>query len=317
MHTFASDPSRGVVLLLMLSVISLISVISLWRYGYKDDANSPIKAKNTMLAFTSSLIFMSVLAIVLLGTIYPLVSEAAGLGTVSVGAEYFNQMMTPLMIGSLALMCFVMPISRLQSISFWLMCFALFGVLMYFYPLNYFPAAMLLVTIMALVSQFFSHLKRSTMITHIGFCVLLIGLILHGDRASFNELGIKLNEQRELSYPKVTVALDNVSESQGDNYVEQEFLLKIVGKETGSQVLQPKRRYYPVSNQVMNKTALAQLGLTDIYVNMGDQIDKDMWALRVYIKPGVVLLWLGAAIMFAGFFLASRRGKNSVSISTK
>ena len=128
---------------------------------------------------------------------------------------------------------------------------------------------------------------------------------MHADQAFYNEMGVKVGQL--VNSRGLGVKVESIKETQKSNYVDQEFQVRLFTKKFGDILLHPHRRYYPVSDQVMNKTAITHDLLTDIYVNIGDMIADGMWAMRVYIKPGVILLWVGAFFMIIGFAYASRR----------
>ena len=129
-------------------------------------------------------------------------------------------------------------------------------------------------------------------------------MTLHADQAQLYERAITVGKPLELGEHRLL--LTAVDEVNGQNYIGQTFKLSVT-EPVSEYRLAAERRFYPVTEQVMSKTAIALRGLSDIYLNVADPIDDQSWSMRLYIKPGVILLWIAGALMAAAFWLVGRR----------
>ena len=100
--------------------------------------------------------------------------------------------------------------------------------------------------------------------------------------------------------------LENIYQGAGDNY--QAYAFELTSQLNGKPIqLFPERRHYPVRDMTNAKSDIQQVGLTDVYVNVGQNMQDDQFAFRLYIKPGVILLWIGGIIMVIGLLIPRRR----------
>ena len=299
-HTFASDPGRGSVLLLILFGLCVMSALLLMRYQSDDDQKEKPLSRRHLLAYCGSLIMIFVLAVVLLGTLYPLVVTALDWGTVSVGAGYFNEVLMPVAVLGIVALLFIDTRVDYQQIAMLLMILPCF---FYFYwPASWTFAALVVLLFWAIISQVASPISPIIKMTHIGMLFLLLGVSMHADLSRSFEVAVGKGLPH-MSQGVKTHLLD-IQESHSDNYDQAQFYL-MVQDQSAVHVMKPERRYFASKDQVMNKSDIKLNGLTDIYAVMGDPVDDALWSLRLYFKPGIVLIWLGAILMALGLMIRS------------
>jgi cytochrome c-type biogenesis protein CcmF len=302
-HTFASDPGRGSALLLILFGLCVLSTGLLMRYQGHNCQTSRISRRD-FLAYGGSLLMMFVLAVVLLGTLYPLIVTSMGWGEVSVGAAYFNEVLLPVVVIGCLLISFIDHRISRERIALQIVLSAAFFYV--YWPQSWMFGLMAFLILWAIVSQLTSQLAGSIKLAHVGILSLLLGVSMHGDLSRSYEVAI--SENQVFTEDDLSVRLLNVQEAHLDNYDQAQFYL-MVQNQSSIHLMKPQRRYYASRDQVMNKSDIVLDGLTDVYAVMGDRVDEVFWSMRLYFKPGIIFIWLGAVLMALGLILRSFRVK--------
>jgi cytochrome c-type biogenesis protein CcmF len=326
-HAFASDPTRGVYILIYLF---LVVGGSLALFAFK--APKMVQgegfaglSRETML-LVNNLLLAVMACMVLLGTLYPLAVDAFGAGKISVGAPYFGLLFMLLLIP----MVVALPIAvfsrwrsdRLRRILQKLLVPALLAVVAGAATWMVSPeaglrgasgmaggvwlmAASLALPLRRLRAQgHFTRGETAMTTAHFGLGVFLIGIAMSGAISSEKHLRMTDGDQFELA--GYVFSFTGTRALEGPNYVadEGEFVVTRNGKEV-TRLYSQKRRYFG-NNQVMTEAAI-DAGLTrDIYVSLGEPLDGGRaWAVRLYHKPFVRWIWLGALFMTAAGLLAA------------
>jgi len=332
-HAFAVDPWRGV---FMLGLLVLLIGTALCIYAYKIHTFKQPLAQISLLSRTMLLILNNVLLsvvifTVLLGTLYPLIIEVLGLGKLSVGAPYFNLVFAPFAI----LLLFFMGLSYLipwkqevrgdvlrKIVSILLISFSLsFSLIILFSKELHWQVLIglslalwiLLNTLQLLRTSFKKKLslkkifktQGAMLVAHAGVAILAIGIILSsyyslernvrmrvGDNVSLGAYHFKLQQVFALQGPNYTGAVANIQVNHQSN-----------------QFLRPQLRYYPITDVMISKPAIAVGVWRDLYVSLAEPIGKQTWALRFYYKPFVRWIWIGGLCMMLGgvWAILSRR----------
>ena len=336
-HAFAADPSRGVFILVFLGIVIGSSLLLYaWRAPQlADDASEKsyfaASSRETLL-LANNLLLAAACAMVLLGTLYPLIADALDLGKISVGPPYFSLLFIVLMAPLVALVPFG-PLtkwqrdkaSRLGALLLpWLLLSIVLAVVAYFVaPQGKLKAAAGILGAawvgLGTVRFVWSRLRTNGRFTpemvgmtlaHTGIAVFLVGALL----------GEALNVQRELAVkPGQTVEVgrwgfhfQGVDETQGPNYLSDRGHVQVLRDGRPVTLLHPEKRAYASGGQVMTEAGIKPGLLGDVFVAIGEPLGNDTWALRVHIKPFVRWIWLGAALMALGGFVtaADRRFRN-------
>ncbi len=328
-HTFANDPARGVFLLILLAILLLIALsIYLWRLphatSHKNRAAGMtafnLLSRETGLLINSGLLFIAMLT-VLLGTLYPLIFDALHLGAISVGAPYFNKIMLPLALITLIVMA-LGPLCRWQQQSAWmlwrqtagklLLSLLISSVLIWGVSHHLDPLAILLMTlscwVILNVTQFL-RLQPGMTFAHLGFAVLLIGIVLSST----------LNQERDVRiHPGDTVNLGpyefifiDTQGVKGANYRGIRAAFDVVKNNHHVTNLYPEKRIYTVRDMVMTKVAIHPGIFRDLYIALGQPLNENDWSVRIYYKPFMRWIWLGGILMMLGGILALIKGENS------
>ncbi len=334
-HAFATDPTRGVFILIFLAIVVGGSLILYaWRapqirsFGTFDwvSRESALLLNNVLLVVTA--------ATILLGTLYPLVLDALGAGKISVGPPYFNNVFIPLMaplavlvgIGSM-LRWKRDQIRRLNRILLIALAISLIvGIATPFLMHGDYSVAAALGTslgVWSMVTALMGLYKRiagqrrlslanlaatprsfyGMTFAHFGVGVFIIGVTL---TSIYNvEEDVRLAPGDSYTIGPVTYAFDGVRSIQGPNYNAVRGHITVTeGHNTF--LLQPEKRIYTVQQNPMTEAGIDP-GLTrDVYVSLGEALDSDgAWSVRLYYKPFVRWIWLGGIFMALGGVLAA------------
>jgi cytochrome c-type biogenesis protein CcmF len=323
-HAFASDPTRGVFILIYLMVVTggalLLFALKAPKMTH-GEGFAGISRETTLLI--NNLVLTVMAAMVLTGTLYPLVVDAFGAGKISVGAPYFGLLFAMLLVPLVVALPFgifarykqdsaerllkmllwpavitviatvatalIVPDAGLTGLSgvaggTWVMSTALA------WPMRRLKGGH---------ARVIPRGEIAMTLAHFGLGVFLVGVGMTGAISSERHLRMTAGDQFELSgYNFVFQGTRGV---QGPNYVadEGEFIVMKNGEEVTR--LFPQKRRYTQSGQVMTEAALDP-GLTrDLYVSLGEPLDGGRaWAVRIYHKPFVRWIWFGTIFMVLG-----------------
>jgi len=334
-HAFATDPARGAFILGFLAVVIGGSlVLYAWRAPKMITGSGFTWFSRESLLLANNVILVAALGSVLLGTLYPLLMDAIGLGKISVGPPYFNSVFVPLMAPALFLMG-IGPLARWKEASLpdivtrlkWALGVALaVGLLLPlalggFKPwasLGFFLAAWIALSVLAGLVDRLKHGQGSLMkklsglprgfwgmqLAHFGMAVGVAGIAVVANFQTERDVRMDVNSYAELA--GYTFTFRGTTEHEGPNYRAARGTLEI--SRDGKQVatLHPEKRLYNASGMAMTEADIHPNIYRDIYVAMGEQLDdRGAWTVRLFYKPFINWLWFGAVFMVVGGFLAA------------
>ena len=322
-HAFASDPSRGVFILLFLAVVVGSSLtLFAWRAPQVTLGGSMgLLSRETFLLMNSVLLVVATGA-VLLGTIYPLVIDALNLGKLSVGPPYFNLVFAPLMVPLLFIM---IPgtvarwreakLSELVVELRWVGCVALlvgnvaplaFGTWSVGTALGWTLGAWVGLGTLWQVVQRLRKPGRipasfwGMHLAHLGMAVLVVGVT--GVKSFEVERDVRMGLGDEVTIAPYTFRLVDMKNVQGPNYRAVRAEVHVLRNGQPLEVLSPEKRNYFSTAMPMTEAAIDSGFMRDLYVSLGDRLEGERpeWSMRVYYKPFVPWLWGGVLLMVFG-----------------
>ncbi len=318
-HAFAVDPERGLFLLALLvaTVGGALTLYALRAPGLGSRVGH-VGASRELLLLLNNVILVVALAVVMIGTLYPLAYEAATGGEkISIGPPYFNRVFVPLMC-VLAACLAVAPVSRwrhtpvrlFRSVGLMLAAAAVLGVAL---PLalagTFRPGAALAVALavwIVLVHAGDAWRRRSAwtrgyagmVVAHLGFAVSLAGVAV---TSTFSHaVDVRMNVGDTATLNGVRYRFADLRRVEGPNYTadQGEFVTD------GGAVVYPEKRLYEARGQVMTEAGIAPGLGRDLYVTLGERLPDGSWAVRINDKPLVRWVWLGALLIALGGVLA-------------
>ena len=329
-HAFATDPARGIFILIFLGVVIGGSLALFgWRAGSVGFSGRFDRFSRETLLLGNNVMFTAAAGAVMLGTLYPLALDALGLGKISVGAPYFEAVFVPLMAPVVLLMG-VGPLARWKSASLaevgallkWPALASAAAALLLPWAagrfsagvaLGFFMAAWIFTSVAVLLLQRVrsgtGQLTRSTrsfwgmVVAHLGVGVFIIGVTMVRGYETEQDVKMSIGDHLEVAGYRFTFR--GVSEVTGPNYVAARGDIEVRKGESGTPfTMAPEKRMYKVQQMPMTEAAI-NTGLTrDLYVSLGEALDEKTWTLRVYYKPFVDWIWGGAFVMALGGLLA-------------
>ncbi|MEH8199187.1 heme lyase NrfEFG subunit NrfE [Aeromonas allosaccharophila] len=340
-HAFAVDPSRGLTLLLLLG---LLLTCALTLFALRADIRAPYArfgfwSKEGLLG--AAILLLSVAcASVLLGTFYPMVFQSLHLGSLSVGAPYFNTIFVPLALCLMALMT-QLPRLRWQQLAAGsrlnTLLPPLFGLLgggllsLAYLEQGSFSASWIgilanMVSLWLMASLLLNTPWREltinrfgSLMAHLGVAVCALGIAQVSHHSQ--EGGAVLSANQPYQLGAFEFRYEGREPVIGPNYTAERITLSVHknGKEVAR--LTPERRYYSVRTMNMNEPGIAWGMLGDLYVVLGEKMGPDAYAMRLHYKPLVRWIWLGGLLMIAGgtLRLLARRpllASRSVAVGT-
>ena len=334
-HAFASDPARGLFILLLL-VLAVGGALTLYGMRAPNTAGRARYAgvSRELMLLANNMLLVLALAVVLIGTLYPLAYEAATGGEkLSVGPPYFNSVFVPLAL-VLAAALAIAPIARWKHTPLALFKNAgllaigalALGVLA---PLVFAgtvkAGAALAIACGAWVAAVLArdgarrrgHWTRGYIgmaTAHLGFAVCLVGI---GVTSQFSrELDVRMAPGDTATLGDVTWRFESLRQVPGPNYMADQGVFVTDG---GARLVAEKRRYN-ASRQVMTEAGIAPGFARDLFVALGEPLPDGAWGVRIHHKPLVRWVWFGAFLMAFGGALAAtdrryRRTRKAVEAS--
>lgn len=333
-HAFASDPTRGVYILTFLAVVvgGSLLLYAIRAPQVKSSSQFQLFSKEASLLLNNILLVVTA-ASILLGTLYPLVIDALGMGKISVGPPYFNAVFIPLM-APLALVVGLGMLIRwkkddVKQISWrlkgWFIASIVLGFMMPLTMPFYSVSAGLgvsfaLWTLFTVGLAFHDRLGNQGLswprlksisasfygmtLAHIGISVFIMGITYTSVYSIEKDISMSPGETLDLS--GYIFKFHGIDVTEGPNYSAQEGYVTV--SLDGEQVaeLRPQKRVYRVQKMPMTEAAIDAGLFRDLFVAIGDPLDdKGSWSLRIYYKSFIRWIWVGAFFMGLGGLLAA------------
>ena len=337
-HAFATDPARGVFILAFLAIVigGSLTLFAIRASAVGAGGGFATVSRESMLLGNNILLVIA-MASVLLGTLYPLLVDALGLGKISVGPPYFDAVFVPLMAPLVFLMG-IGPVAawrharvpdlwtRLQWAAYValatgaLLPFA-FGQWKPLVAMGLLLAAWVVgATVTALLQRLRSAPQRSLidklranapawygmLVAHLGIAVFIVGVTLV--RGYQVERDVRLDVGQSVDVAGDTYTFRGVTQQPGPNYdaLVGTVVVTRSGREVG--VLHPQKRAYRASGQMMTEADIQTRIAGDRYVSLGEPVTANgltgPWGVRIYVKPFVDWIWAGCLLMALGGFIA-------------
>src|SRR3990167_1312828 len=320
-HTFANDPTRGIFL---LSLLAILTTIALAVYIIQMPSSNILLTKTscsreTFLLLNSSLLSIAMLTI-LLGTVYPLILDALHLGSISVGAPYFNSVLLPQVLLVMFLMG-LLPFSHWQKLTIipWKkicqqLLVSLISAISILWALahstDWLAVLCLSLSIWIILNTLpWWRMTSGMALAHIGFAILIIGILLSSILNIQQEIRIQVGQVTTIGpYNFYFLSTEGI---KGSNYHGIRGNFEVVKNKHHLTYLHPEKRIYPVRDMVMTKVAIHPGIFRDLYLALGEPYKQDDWSIRLYYKPFIRWIWLGAIIMMLGGLLSIRQHRRT------
>lgn len=333
-HSFAADPTRGLVILAILGIIIggglLMFAVRGWRLTV--ESQYQLISRESFLVINNVIILISTL-VVLLGTLYPIIADAFNLGQVSVGPPYFNALFVPLTWLLLIAMGMgsnirwkkdkrpLLGVGMVIAVS----SLVLAAIIAYFAH----PSSMLNIGVTLAVSfwvllwmvidfrdktknapSLFKGLRQLRLsywgqqVAHIGVLIAVIGVAFTTSLSI--ERDVAMAEGDTVNVQGYDFSLVDFQEIKASNFDATQATVAVSKDGRAVATLTPEKRTYIISTMPTTEAAIDPSLMRDVYVALGEPIAEgsNEWALRIYVKPLIRWIWLGAIIMALGGLLS-------------
>jgi cytochrome c-type biogenesis protein CcmF len=326
-HSFAADPARGMFILAFL-VIIIGGALTLyaWRAPLlRSEAGFEFTSRESFLLFNNILLVVAAAA-VFVGTMAPLISDALGLGTLSVGRQYFDPVFLLPSLPLLALAAVGIHSGwkkgrisdRRQSILLALLGGVLLTLVL---VLGVWEGAKILTPVgfalglwlmlSALIDPIDRWRRKLSMtravigmaIAHLGLGLFVVSITAVESYTSERDLALAVGESGRVD--QFEYRLEGLSTVEGPNYDALRGEIRVFenGKEIG--LLHPEKRNYWVQRQVMTEAGIdIQLG-RDIFAALGEDLGAGRWSVRAQVRPLINYVWFAAFLMALGGVIAA------------
>ena len=333
-HAFASDPTRGLFILGLLSVITggaLILLLMRAPVIQSENRFQPLSRESFLLL--NNLFLVGACVVVFTGTLFPLLVDILGQGKLSVGPPYFNTLFVPLTLALLVALG-IGPLLRWkqhpgqsllkQSLPWAALSLTLgFGLNALLAERFEFLVGLSLSLVFWVISGMVVDLRQrlthkqnrsaallrqprwyiGMLLAHLGLCITVTGVAVTSAYNVERDVRMTLNET--ISVGPYQFHLINLQNFDGPNYRATRATVEVLDGDRVITILQPEKRLYTVQQMPMTEVAIDP-GLTqDLYIALGEPLeDERSWAVRIHYKPFVRWLWLGALVMALGGVIA-------------
>ncbi|HTN66215.1 MAG TPA: heme lyase CcmF/NrfE family subunit [Burkholderiaceae bacterium] len=323
-HAFATDPRRGIfILVLLVLVVGSSLTLFAWRASKVGPGGAfGLISRETALLVGNVLLIVAC-GTVLLGTLYPLLMDALNLGKISVGPPYFNAVFVPVMVPALLLIG-AAPLLRwkraeiremagrlwLPALAAVLAAAAIPWLMGGWTPLTGLGTLLAVWIGASGVSQIIRRVKKgnpppsfwSMQLGHLGIAVFVFGVTMVGGYQE--EKDVRMEPGDTATAGGYQFKLIGVQQVEGPNYDAMRGEFEISHNGRFVQKLYPEKRNYFSSAMPMTEAAIGTGFTRDLYVALGEPLEGRAWAARVYFKPFVDWIWGGCLLMALGGLIA-------------
>ena len=328
-HTFAADPTRGLVILALLAVVigGAFALFALRAASLRAGGLfAPISREGALVL--NNLFLATALGAVLVGTLYPLLLDAVAGRTISVGAPFFNLTFGALMVPLLILLPFgpflawkrgdlIAVTQRLAAAAALTLLAGIIAWMLAGRPMSIAPLGLLLgfwVAFGALAEladrsklgririgeswRRLTGLPRtaySTALAHFGLGVTIIGIV--SASAWQEELVTTVVPGQTVTLAGYSITFDELVPVSGPNYEAEEGRFTLTDAGGGSRTAVAERRVYRASGSPTTEASIQTYGFSQVYLQLGEAAANGTHVLRIWFKPLVTLIWLGTVLM--------------------
>ena len=332
-HAFATDPQRGIFILLFLAILigGSLTLFAIRAPKASTGEEFDLVSKESML-LTNNILLIVATGAVLLGTLYPLIIDALQLGKLSVGKPYFDAVFIPIMTPALFLMG-VGPITRWRgapTIELILQLKWALGVTVIsaaiapfimrsWTPLIGFGLLLAVWIVVASMSNLITRLKNhpnhwlsalklqsasyyGMLLAHIGVAVFIFGVTMVSGFEEEKDLRMSAGSKSSLA--GYEIRFNQVSEITGPNYVAAQGNISVFKDDKLVTMMYPQKRKYDSSQMLMTEAAIYNSFVGDLYISMAEPVSPSEWGIKIQFKPFINYIWLGCFFMALGGIFA-------------
>ena len=310
-HTFAADPTRGIFLLGIFAIFSVLSFYIFFTRSNLVKTSWPKFMSKNYLVLLNNIILMSILFIVLIGTLYPIILEAFTSNKLSIGPSYFSNLISPLVIA--LLLIFTMEQFLKQGFRKLIVFAALIIILSLIvqqFILKDVYAYLVIsgIILLALMARAFFELLKTKSIKmphkilgHISVVILTFAVIFNHNFSQ--NLDLRISPGENISAIGTNLKFDSIDVIAESNFdgVKALFLVDDVFD------LAPEKRIYKVGGQITSETSIESTLFHDYLIVLGDRFPDGSWSISFSRKSGMIWIWVSSFLLMISIFYGTIR----------
>ena len=325
-HSFASDSSRGIFILILFLVITSFSfIIFIFKSTDSNKKLNLLFLNKTSTLVINNMLMLTACITILLGTIYPIIIEVISNNRISVGAPYYNSTVLPILLPGFLLMSVAPALSwqtnKLPKLKSYLFSFILMSIITllvsyftFFNTWGFIGIFLSLSIIGASLISFYNNynnygLKKfiiynNALIAHIGVGIMIMGITCSSVFQSESNLSFSINETKEVN--GYIYKLEETKIFNKKNYQELMGVFKIYKNNKIITEVRPSKRYYNVSKMITTEVGIYRHWFQDFYIILGNENDNK-WSVKIYQNPLVNFIWFGVVLMIISGLIGIRK----------
>jgi len=319
-HSFATDSSRGIFILILFLVVTGFSlIVFILKFSNSNKQLNLLFINKTSALVINNIIMLIACITVLLGTIYPIIIEVLTNKRISVGAPYYNFTVLPILLPGFLIMSIAPMLSwqsnKLVKIKYYIYVLIFINILTilitYLTKFNIWGFVGTTLGLWIIAASFLSILHNclkykfykffiynNALIAHIGVGIMIIGITVSSIFQIQNNFTIQTNET--VNSGQYSLQLNNLQIEEKNNFQELLGVFLLYKKNKFLSTIKSSKRYYYVSKMVTTEAGIYHDWFQDFYLVLGDEKNKK-WSVTIYHNPLVSLIWIGVIIMiFSG-----------------
>ena len=314
-HAFANDPDRGI---FILSLITIYIVASLSIFALKPISSGIIfKFKffsKDFFLILNNLFLITITFTIFIGTIYPMVLEIFSGDRISVGTPFYTVTVIPMvfLIAIFAPVAIFLPWGNLETKKSYKNFLILYVVIVFlswccylYFSINSIMSLLgVFVSFWIIVLSFYTYLSSasfkassSSLLGHVGLGLFILGASVSISSQEDFESIMKVDSTVNISGYEIN--FNGVDNLRGPNYISSVGNFSVKNNNIES-FLRPEKRFYPVEGSVTTEAAILTRYFSHIYIVLGEKINDEEWVVRIWYKPLILLIWIGAIVVALG-----------------
>ena len=315
-HTFANDPSRGLYILIFLTLMIVSSFFIFIRRGIKDKFYFEALSKETFI-LSNNWFMMFYLLTVFIGTVYPIFTQVLYDTKISVGPPFYNLVIGPIIVPFLILMAIGPKINWIKEkykvlksliLVIIISCILNFIIFYFFRGYNFISNLIIISSLFLIFSSIKdfilskknnSFLNVSSFISHLGFGTLIFFIILNHNFSKDFDLNIKVGETKKIENIEIKFQSLNIENRKNYNAIVGNFNIYNL-KKNYQRILKPEIRVYDKPETLTFETAINSNFKRDLYLTMSNIDGSEFYNVKFQMKPFMLLIWLAAFLTASG-----------------
>ena len=318
-HTFANDPARGIYILIFLSLMIFFSFLIFFKRKIDDNFYLEPISKETFI-LSNNWFMMFYLATVLIGTIYPIFTQVLYDTKISVGPPFYNSVIAPIIIPFLIMMAIGPKISWIKqkyndfkSLIFILIlsCVINFLIFSFFKSYNLLSNLIIISSLFLIIhslkdfvinSKTKSYYNLPSFLSHTGFGILMLFIILNHNFSKEYDLNIKVGETKKIDNIEINFKNLKIEKRENYNVIIGNFNI-LDTKKNYQKNLSPEIRIYDNPQTLTFESAIKTNLQQDLYLTMSNIDGSDFYNVKFQIKPFMLWIWFAAFLTASGGLL--------------